>query len=244
MYRLHPALPAYLAAPWKIAACNGFEGRCAIIACVTRTKSTWLSLAVLYVLFFGWYTSFGGPLSDEEVEHFMALIERNAEDPDPAFFAIMREFLESDTGDDFVMWNVIDLHETPLQVEGVEPGGTSQQVVMKYMEYMLPALLKRACHPVIMGTAAGRSPEMFGLEGVREWDQGAGMRYRSRRDMLEIATNPAFRGAHRFKIAGLRKSFAFPIDPWFQLGDPRLVIALLFLVIGLGVGWLGARWSA
>jgi hypothetical protein len=26
---------------------------------------------------------------------------------------------------------------------------------------------------------------------------------------------------------------AFPIDPWIQLGDPRLVLALLLLVIGL-----------
>ncbi len=59
--------------------------------------------------------------------------------------------------------------------------------------------------------------------------------------MLEIATNPAFRGLHQFKIAALNKTFAFPIDPWFQLGDPRLLLGLVFLVIGLGVGWAGAR---
>jgi hypothetical protein len=79
---------------------------------------------------------------------------------------------------------------------------------------------------------------MFGIEGVREWDQGAGMRYRSRRDLLEISSNPAFSGSHKFKIAGMRKSFAFPVDPWFQLGDPRFVLGLLFAVIGLGVGAL------
>ena len=66
------------------------------------------------------------------------------------------------------------------------------------------------------------------------------MRYRSRRDLMEIATNPAFQGSHEFKIAAMNKTIAFPIDPWFHLGDPRLLLALLFLVIGLAVGWRGA----
>ena len=55
-------------------------------------------------------------------------------------------------------------------------------------------------------------------EGMETWTQGAGMRYRSRRDLLEIATNPAFRGSHEFKVAAMRKTIAFPIDPWLQLG--------------------------
>ena len=142
------------------------------------------------------------------------------------------------------MWNNLDLHETPLQVEGVEPGETSAQVMARYMEYMTPALLVRACHPVIMGSAAARAPEMFGIDGVRDWTLGAGMRYRSRRDMLEISVNPAFRGAHRFKVAAIHKTFAFPIDPWFHLGDPRLLLALVFLVIGLSVSWVSARQRA
>ena len=54
---------------------------------------------------------------------------------------------------------------------------------------------------------------------------------------LEIATNPAFSGRHEFKVAAMRKTIAFPIDPWFQLGDPRLVLALLFGVVGLGLSW-------
>lgn len=58
------------------------------------------------------------------------------------------------------------------------------------------------------------------------------MRYRSRRDLMDILSNPAFAGRHEFKVAAIEKTIAFPLDPWFQLGDPRLVLALLFLVIG------------
>ncbi|MCZ6784916.1 MAG: hypothetical protein O7G30_16580 [Proteobacteria bacterium] len=208
---------------------------------MTRTKLTWALLGVLYVSFFSWYTSCGGPLRPGEVEHYMALMDESGRGADPELRAIMREFLESDTGDDFVMLNVIDMHETPLPMEGVESGETSEEVLARYMEYMLPALLRRACHPVLYGTAAGDAPEMFGIEGAREWTTGAGMRYRSRRDLMEIATNPAFQGSHQFKIAAIDKTIAFPIDPWFQLGDPRLLLALIFVVIGLAVGWHGAR---
>ena len=209
---------------------------------MTRTRLTWAILTVLYFSFFSWYTSCGGPLSEAEVEHYVALMQANR-DLDPERMAIMRNFLEGDTGDDFVMLNVIDMHETPLQIEGVEPGETSAEVLGKYMEYMTPALFARACHPVLYGSAAGRAPEMFGIEGARDWTTGAGMRYRSRRDLMEIATNPAFQGSHEFKIAAINKTIAFPIDPWIQLGDPRLLLALVFLVIGLAVSWLGARAS-
>jgi len=206
---------------------------------MTPTRWIWAALIGLYAVFFGWYTSFAGPLTDAEVEHYMALIaERN---PDPERLKIVRKFLESDTGDDFVMLNVIDMHEKPLQVEGVLPGETSEEVMAKYMEYMTPALIARACHPVIYGKAASVALEMFGIENAHNWTIGAGMRYRSRRDMFDIATNPAFQGSHEFKIAAINKTIAFPIDPWFQLGDPRLLLAFIFLIIGLAVSWFSAH---
>ncbi len=205
---------------------------------MTATKWVWVSLVVIYLALFSWYTSFEGPLSEEEIEHYFSLLQDRAEPADPELVAILRDFMESDTGDDFVMWNVVDLYDEPLQIEGVEAGETSEEVAMKYMAFMLPELLKRACHPVISGTAAAQAPEMFGLDGVRRWDQAVGMRYRSRRDLLDIASNPEFRGSHEFKVAAIEKTFAFPIDPWFQLGDPRLVLALVFAVIGLAVAAL------
>jgi hypothetical protein len=61
------------------------------------------------------------------------------------------------------------------------------------------------------------------------------MRYRSRRDMVEIAGNSEFQGSHEFKIAAMAKTIAFPLDPWLSLGDPRLLFALILGVIGLGL---------
>jgi len=204
---------------------------------MTRTRWTWAILAGVYVAFFSWYTSCGGPLSEEEIAHYIALIESREPTPTPERLAQMRKFLEEDTGDDFVMVNVIDMYETPLQVEGVEPGETSDEVLGKYMAYMYPALLSRASHPVLYGQAASSVMDIMNADGMEDWTRGAAMRYRSRRDMLEIATNPAFAGSHEFKIAAMRKTIAFPIDPWLQLGDPRLVLALLLGLVGCALSW-------
>ncbi|MEN8161295.1 MAG: hypothetical protein ABFS41_14580 [Myxococcota bacterium] len=204
---------------------------------MTKTRWIWLVLLGIWGLFFGWYTSFGGPLTEEEIEHYLAMVERQDHPPPPERVARMRKFLEEDTGDDFVMVNVIHMYDTPLPIEGVEPGESSDEVLAKYMAYMTPALFARACHPVIFGRAANTAMDLMNADGMEEWTTGAGMRYRSRRDLLEIATNPAFGGAHEFKVAAMAKTIAFPIDPWFQLGDPRLVLGLVLALIGCALSW-------
>jgi hypothetical protein len=207
---------------------------------MTRTRWIWLVVVGLYAAFFSWYTSFGGPLTDEEIEHYMALVESRTGLSSPEDVARMRRFMEEDTGDDFVMVNVIDMYDTPLQIEGVEPGETSEEVLGKYMAYMAPALFARACHPIFQGTAANTAMDLMNAEGMEHWTMGAGMRYRSRRDLLEIAMNPEFGGSHEFKVAAMRKTIAFPIDPWVHLGDPRLILGLLLAGIGCALSWRAA----
>ncbi len=205
---------------------------------MTPVRWLWTILLVLYLAFFSWYTSFSGPLTEAEIEHYLSLMERNAQAFDPDARASLKHFMETDTGDDFVMINVIDLYETPRRIEGVAPGESSTEVLGKYMAYMYPALFSRASHPVLVGSAASEAMDLMNAEGMASWTQGAGMRYRSRRDLLEIASNPAFSGSHAFKVAAMRKTIAFPVDPWFQLGDPRLVLALLLGLIGFALSWL------
>ena len=201
----------------------------------------WLVLAILYTGFFSWYTSFGGPLSQEEMDHYYKILEARNSDGSPEQRARLRKFMEEDTGDDFVMINVIDMYEEPMQISGVSSSDTSEDVLDRYMEYMYPALFARACHPILFGEAANQAMDLMNAPGMEQWTRGAAMRYRSRRDMLEIASNPAFAGAHDFKIAAMAKTIAFPIDPWFHLGDPRLLLALLLGLAGSLTSWLASR---
>ena len=207
---------------------------------MNKVKGIWIVCALIYAVFFSWYTSFGGPVSDEEIEQYMRYFEANSEGLDRASLENMRRFMQQDTGDDFVMINVIDMHDVPLPIEGVSPGETSDQVLDKYMAYMYPALFARASHPVLVGTAANVAMDLMNAPGMERWDVGAGMRYRSRRDLLDIATNPAFSGSHDFKVAAMEKTIAFPVDPWFHFGDPRLLLALILVCIALALSWRAA----
>ena len=204
---------------------------------MTRIQWIWLVLVLIYAAFFSWYTSFEGPLTDDEIAYYIERFEDREPPPPAEAVERLRKFMEEDTGDDFVVVNVIDMYDTPLQIEGVKPGESSEEVLAKYMEYMNPALFSRASHPVLFGEAAGSAMDLMNADGMGEWTQGAGMRYRSRRDMLDIAVNPAFWGSHAFKVAAMRKTIAFPIDPWIQLGDPRLVLALLLGLVGCALSW-------
>lgn len=207
---------------------------------MSRTGWIWTICGVIYLACFSWYTSFGGPLTEEEIESYMAYFERDLDGATPQRLASMRRFMTEDTGDDFVMINVIDMYDTPLAIEGVAPGDSSDEVLAKYMEYMYPALFSRASHPVLFGEAANTAMDLMNAPGMERWTRGAAMRYRSRRDLLEIATNPEFSGSHEFKIAAMAKTIAFPVDPWWHLGDPRLLLALLLMVIASSLSW----WSA
>ena len=204
---------------------------------MNKVTSVWLVVGLIYAAFFSWYTSFSGPLTDDEITHYLTRFEQRSPAPPPEALDMLRRFMEEDTGDDFVMVNVIDMYDTPLPIDGVASGESSDEVLGKYMAYMYPALFSRACHPVLIGEAATRAMDLMNADGMEHWTRGAAMRYRSRRDMLEITTNPAFSGSHEFKVAAMRKTIAFPIDPWFQLGDPRLVLALLLGLIGCALSW-------
>lgn len=198
---------------------------------------TWLPLTAIYAAFFLWYTSLGGPLSDAEIEQYMARFAAREPAPSPTQLANLRRFMEQDTGDDFVMVNLIEMNDTPRQIPGVSLGESSADVLAKYMAYMFPALFARASHPVMGGSAANAAMDLMNAPGMARWTSAGLMRYRSRRDLLEIALNPEFAGAHRFKVAAMRKTIAVPIDPWFQLGDSRLVLFLALALIGTSISW-------
>ena len=193
-----------------------------------RTK-IWLAPTLLYALFFAWYTDFGGPLSDAEIDHYVDTMNRNGSEPEVIGF--IEQFARQDTGRQFLMVNNIDMNEDPPDTEGAEPGESADDLMGRYMAHMIPALLTRACHPVLMGSAVYPSMDIVGIEGAENWDQAALFRYQSRRAFLDIVTNPAFKGEHHFKTAALEKTIAFPIETNWYLSDPRLLLGLILLAV-------------
>lgn len=198
-----------------------------------RPARGWTLLVLLYGLFFSWYTSFGGALSPDEIDHYVRFFtERGA---DPERIALWKRFMETDTGDDFAMMNYLDLRDTPRPGPGVEPGDTTDEVMSRYTAPFMAKAFRAAAHPVLFGSAASTAFDLSGIEGAERWTTAAAIRYRSRRDLMEQIVYALSLDIHHFKLAALEKTIAFPIDPWFHLGDPRLVLALALSVVGLGL---------
>ncbi len=199
----------------------------------------WVSLLVIYAGFFLWYTNIGGKLDKEEIEFFLEKFEENASanSADPETYNsqknLIKRFMEEDTGRQFLMVNNIDMDDDPEDVEGAEPGESAERLLDRYMEHMYAQLLKRACHPVFAGNAVHPSMDLVGIEGAEIWDQVALMRYKSRRAFMEVVTHPNMGSKHAFKVAAMEKTIAYPVETVLYLGDPRFLLALILIILGL-----------
>lgn len=193
-----------------------------------RTK-LWLVPAAIYAAFTLWYTDFGGPLSDAEIQQNIDAMRGNGVSEER--IASMTRFMREDTGRQLLMINALDLNPNPPDTAGAQPGETGEQLMARYMAHMLPALLQRASHPVLVGDAVFTAVDVVGIDNAEQWQSGAVVRYRSRRTLMDIVIDPTFKDPHHFKMASLSKTIAFPIEPKLYLGDPRLLLALLLVAI-------------
>ncbi len=192
-----------------------------------NNKRLWLWLISLgvYVAFCLWYTNLAGPLSEGEIAGFITRMEQGGASPKRV--ATMRRFMEEDTGRQFIMINALDMREDPPDLPATGPDATASDLINHYMEHMYPAQFARASHPVFFGRAVFDAMDVSGIEGAEHWEQGALFRYRSRRDILEIATNPAFAERHDYKMGALEKTIAFPVEAVLYYSDLRFILALL-----------------
>lgn len=187
----------------------------------------WLTALGLYAGFRLWYDGLRRPLAPEEVKAGLARLEAQP-DADPARLARVRAFLEADDGREFVMVNLIRL--APHAVAPPD-GGAPQppaRVLEAYTRPFLRALLRRAGHPVFVGPAVGGHLESWDVPDDPGWTFTGLIRYRSRRDMLALATHPDFAPIHAYKRAAIASTFAFPAQARLQPGlSPRIWVGLL-----------------
>ena len=187
----------------------------------------WLLPASIYLGFFAWYTNLSGPLDDVEIESFATDLQ--AIGMDAPSIANLRRFMAEDTGAHFIMINNLDLNESPPDLPATGADASAGDLLGHYMEHMYPAQFSRACHPVFFGNVVFPAMDVSGIAGAELWDQGALFRYRSRRDLMEIVANPAFNERHDYKMGGLTKTIAYPVEAVLYYADVRFMLALVLL---------------
>jgi hypothetical protein len=202
----------------------------------------WGSAVALYALFVGWYFNWRRPLSAAEVEDCLRRIL--AADPDLGVRndpAILRRFLETDDGRQFFMLNVVKLAPGNVADPVTGESKPARAVMQGYTGMFLPALFRRGGHPAIVARKVGGYFDAWGVEPDPDWTIMGYVRYRSRRDLAELVSNPRFAGAHDFKFAAMPQTFSFPTQPMvLVLVSPAvtvgLVLALAAALLHLAVG--------
>lgn len=191
----------------------------------------WTGALVLYAVFHVWYVGLRGPLGADEIERHLAQLAASALHPTAEQLAGMRRFLETDDGREFFMLNVVRLHRGPVMAPGAREPARARDVIDGYQRHFMPALFARGGHPAFFGRAAGTYLELWNVASDPGWSFAAAIRYRSRRDMIELVNDPRFAGAHAFKRAAIEATFAFPTTPGFVAVGPRIWVALVLALV-------------
>jgi hypothetical protein len=197
-----------------------------------RTLFIWLILAGLYGAFHYWYHGSGTPLTRAEIDRYMTRLE--GQERDAERLAAVRDFMERDTGGEIFLVNLMGLRGQPLLLGEVQPGETTEDTLARYAtEHMNRALYLRAGHLVLAGDAAGANLDPPGLDNGPAWDRAGVVRYRSRRDLMELATDPRFTDAWQYRLAATDRLLALPLEPARPLVNFAHLVAATLVALGI-----------
>lgn len=184
------------------------------------TLIIWSIAAIIYGVFWLWYVGLRTKVTPAEADQAMAtLIENGVED---AQAKSLRDFFASDNGKDFVMVNLLDLKA---------PKAESGKKLAAYSKVFTGELLRKGGHPVASaGTRVG-TIENIACEDFDNWDLAVMMRYRSRRDLMEMMIFTAGTEHRTWKLEALEKTIAFPSTGWSIVGGPRVLVPVAVALV-------------
>lgn len=193
-----------------------------------RSFQVWIVAVLVYAGFLGWYENWQGPMTRDEVDAAMLRIaEANGEALDSERLASVRAFLAADDGREFLMLNLLTLSDAPIIDPDTGAMQSAEATLAGYTAHFMPALFARAGHPALIARKVAPYVEAWRVEADPGWSFAGFVRYRSRRDMAELVSDPRFSGAHAFKVAALAHTLAFPSQPVIAaFVSPRVTVAL------------------
>ena len=181
----------------------------------------WIVVAVLYAVFWLWYSGFKGKLTQTEVDYYMQQFESRGVNADN--LANLQHFLEKDDGREWFMINLLELKS---------PKRESSKLLQRYTKTFMAGMFRRAGHPFFVAIAAAKNIENLNCDDADNWSSTGIVRYRSRRDCAETLLETFGSDHHADKLASLTKTLAFPATANLLMGSPRVLVAMAAALIG------------
>lgn len=188
--------------------------------------------ALAYLAFLLFYGFPRTPLSEADIEAGLAkasaAMKAHGRAEDPLLRQELVTLLRGDDGDEFINVNLIRYRKRAMYPPGSPYDDDPRAADARYNAMVIPELLIRGGMPIFMGSTQGR---FIHPEGADDWDTTALVRYRSRRDMLEMAVALAEKNGDIHKWAAIEKTHVFPAKTTFALYVPRLLVAVVLFGI-------------
>ncbi|MEM1154271.1 MAG: hypothetical protein AAGI44_09025 [Pseudomonadota bacterium] len=190
----------------------------------------WGGALLAYAAFRLWYDGFRKPLSPQEIDEFVEIVQSRAgNEVSQDDIAVVRRFLEGDDGKEFIMVNLLELNSSPVEHPETGEPVRADAMLSQYFKPFMGEIIRRAGHPVLTSRAVGGYLDAWNTPADPGWHLAGLMRYRSRRDcILSSLANPRFSELHKFKVAALKQTFAFPSQTLVTFyASPRWSVAML-----------------
>jgi hypothetical protein len=167
-------------------------------------------LLLAFVVFHLWHTPLKGPLTDAEIEAFFASQPETGGTVWTDHEAF-EDFLRSDDGRPFVMINLMELRDVPDYPDGFtqDETTTGKAADKAYGQAVLPLLLQRGSYPVARAERYHTLINSLG-QTAGTFDSLAMVRYRSRRDLIDMISSEPFLAAEVHKWASLENTLVAP----------------------------------
>ena len=186
--------------------------------------------AILIILLQLWYKGLQKPLSKKEIETHLAYFQQHPQKHTD--IEVFKQFMLKDDGKEICMANFVSLHQGNITHPITGQEVDAYNAVQDYMKKLLGIVAKKACHPIYVAYKVGGHVDSWGSDDDIDFRGLQMMRYRSRRDFIELMLHPNLEQGLAIKFAAIAKTISYPVQIQFSTFlRPNVWLSLIILLI-------------
>jgi hypothetical protein len=196
------------------------------------------AFVVLYLAFWAWHSQGGGKLTQAEIDHYVAIIERLPlpEKGVRAFTARLRPWAEADDGKPFYMFNLMHFFaRVQTFPDAPQFNGTPEEANAHYEKSLVWLWLSHASYPISIG--APQAKNLINMQPERIWGNMTVVRYPSRRTFLKLISHPTYATLAPYKLMAVELDLV-PVSSGTVVPDLRWLVGGGLVIVFLLVGWV------
>ncbi len=182
-----------------------------------------LAGGVIFLALMYWYQWNASPLSDADVDDYMNRIEAQSQTPGGRHdLPALRKFLSEDDGRPIYTVNLYKFHDVADYPVSLGLTGSGEEAYNRFSSVMIKLMAVRGSHPVF---GSSWSDQTNG-----DWDRIVIVRYRSRRDLVDLFATQEFAEASLHKWASIKNHDRMLVQALHIPGGEVLIFILALIV--------------